>query len=82
MLPLLEDDLMMWIDHQRSQNLRVSRKMVMLKGKEMYTTGNYQTIEEEDELAAQDQGAQQTVAFSASRGWLQKFLARHGITLR
>ena len=66
----LENILMEWILQQRSEKLRVSRKMVQAKALELW--------EGEDDVH-EDSTVQ---SFAASNGWLQSFFDRHDVTLR
>jgi len=63
---LLDEKLVKWIQERRSNNLRVSRKMIQKKAK---------TIFDETEGKSCD-------SFSASEGWLSKFLERNNFSLR
>jgi len=56
--------LMNWIDGMRAKNLRVSRRMIREKARELSWTV----------LSNQ--------SFNASRGWLEKFMERQGLSLR
>ena len=64
----LEQILLEWIENQRGNKIRVSRKMIMRKAKEMF---------EQEELpdATRD-------TFEGSRGWVDKFLKRNNLTIR
>ena len=63
-----EDELVHWIYEQRSKMLHVSRKMIMWKAKSMFGEKN-------NDPATRD-------SFVASRGWCEKFMRRHGFSLR
>lgn len=56
----LEEILKSWICEQRERRLRISRKMIQLKAKEICADTN----------------------FSASDGWLQRFLVRNNFSMR
>ncbi|XP_014678488.1 PREDICTED: tigger transposable element-derived protein 1-like [Priapulus caudatus] len=60
----LETELVQWIEDQRAQRLRVTRKRVQRRALELFDHENADS------------------PFVASRGWLEKFFNRHGITLR
>ena len=64
----LEEDVILWIYDQRSRMLHVSRKMIMFKAKKLFD-------EKTDDPAVRD-------SFVASRGWCEKFMRRHGLSLR
>ena len=57
-----------WIFDRRGKGLRVSRKMIMLKAKSL-----------QDEKCQRDEGNK---ILSYSRGWLEKFMNRNGLSLR
>ena len=59
--PDMEEELIAWIDSQRSGHLRVTRSSIQRKALELY----------------HGEGD-----FSASRGWIEKFLKRNGFSLR
>lgn len=65
----VEEQLLEWIYSRRSRMLRVSGKMIMFKAKSFYDE------KREDDPTGQD-------AFTASRGWLDKFLRRNGLSFR
>ena len=56
-----------WIYDRREKHLRVSCELIMKKAKAIY-----------DELP----DSQKSESFVASRGWLEKFMRRHGLSLR
>ena len=58
---------MEWIYDRREKHLRVSCVLIMKKAKTIY-----------DELP----DSQKCESFVASRGWLEKFMRRHGLSLR
>ncbi len=63
----LESTLTQWIHHMRGRNLRVSRKMICVKAKELYAgVGDRRDGE----------------VFRATRGWLSRFLRRNNFSLR
>ena len=64
----LEEDLVHWIYEKRSKMLHVSRKMIMWKAKSIFDAKN-------EDPATKD-------SFVASRGWCEKFMQRHGFSLR
>lgn len=64
----LEEELLEWITERRAAMLRVSRKLIMKKAKIMHD-------ESTDDPAIKD-------SFVASRGWLEKFMKRNGLSLR
>ena len=64
----LEEDLVHWIYEKRSRMLHVSRKMIMWKAKSIFDEKN-------EDPALKD-------TFLASRGWCEKFMRRHGFSLR
>ena len=64
----LEEEVLMWIMDRRSAMLRVSRKLIMKKAKIIHD-------ESTDDPAVKD-------SFVASRGWLEKFMKRNGLSLR
>ena len=64
----LEQDLVHWIYEKRSRMLHVSRKMIMWKAKSIFEEKN-------EDPALKD-------TFLASRGWCEKFMRRHGFSLR
>ena len=57
----MEEQLFDWILEMRGRNLRVSRRMIQDKARELVTTME---------------------RFVASRGWLDLFMKRHGLSLR
>ena len=63
----LDDFLLEWIYGRRANGLRVSRKLIKVKAKQVY---DEKCSEDEKEL------------FSASAGWLDKFMQRNGLSLR
>lgn len=63
----LEQEMVDWIEEQRSRNLRVSRQMVQKKAKDVFNALNSTEKSEE---------------FAASNGWLMGFLKRNSFTLR
>ena len=66
--PDLEEKLVAWVYEQRGKMLHVSRKMIMLKAKRMFDDENEYPVLREN--------------FVASRGWCEKFMTRHGFSLR
>ena len=64
----VEEGLILWIYERRSNALRVSRKMIMMKAKAMFD-------ENHSDLAVQE-------VFVGSRGWLEKFMKRNGLSCR
>eukprot|EP00794_Sanderia_malayensis_P014636 gene14636-16155_t len=66
----MEERLLEWIFQHRSKRLRVSRKLIMKKAK---------VIHEEIKNAEPDRHEE---IFEASKGWLDKFMKRHGLSLR
>ena len=62
----LEEELLLWITERRSAGLRVSRKIIAAKAKNIYT--------EKDDRSG--------VEFHSSNGWVQNFLNRHGQSVR
>ena len=63
----LDDIILEWIYGRRANGLRVSQKLIMVKAKHSY-----------DERCPE--GKQDM--FKATEGWLQKFMLRHGLSLR
>ena len=64
---LVENQVLEWIYDRREKHLRVSCVLIMKKAKAIY-----------DELP----DPQKSESFVASRGWLEKFMRRHGLSLR
>ena len=64
--PEMEETLFQWIIDRRSNKLRVSRIMIMKKAKILY-----------DEMLDHEASK-----FEATRGWLEKFMKHHGLSLR
>ena len=64
----LEEELVLWIHEMRSKMLHVSRKMIMFKAKKMVDGKNTDPVTQD--------------SFVASRGWCEKFMKRHGFSLR
>ena len=64
----VEERLVLWIHERRSRMLRVSHKMIMLKGKSFFDENNACPEARE--------------AFVPSRGWLEKFMGRNNLLLR
>ena len=64
----LEEDLVHWIYEKQSKMLHVSRKMIMWKAKSIFDAKN------EDPATK--------YSFVASCGWCEKFMRRHGFSLR
>ena len=62
-------DLLEWIHEHRANMLGVSRKLIMRKAKATH-----------DEVS--DGGLSVQRSFVASRGWLDKFLKRNGLSLK
>lgn len=58
----LENNLCQWIHHARGRNIRVSRKMIRLKAKELYATAGDKRDGD---------------VFGATTGWLKRFLRRN-----
>ena len=63
----MEDIVFEWVTDRRSKRLRVSRKLVMKKAKIIY-----------DEL----EGTDKAEKFEATKGWLEKFMRRTGLSMR
>ena len=63
----MEEELLEWIHGRRSSGLRVSRTLIMRKAKYIY--------DERCDASERD-------LFVASRGWLEKFMRRNGLSLR
>ena len=63
----LESKLVQWIHHMRGRNLRVSRKMIRLKAKELYS------------MASDKRDGK---VLRATVGWLYRFLRRNNFSLR
>ena len=63
----MEEELLEWIHAHRSRGLRVSRTLIMRKAKYIY--------DERCDASERD-------LFVASRGWLEKFICRNGLSLR
>ena len=65
----LEEVLLGWIESRRSRGLCVSRKLTMKKAEIIYgdLTKDMENVDED---------------FKASRGWLEKFMKRNGLSLR
>ena len=68
---MLEKMFFEWIVDQRRNRLRVSRKMVQRKALDLWN--------EEPTGISNDASVQ---SFEASKGWLDRFLKRYGVTLR
>ena len=66
----LEEMLVEWISDRRSKRLYVSRKMVVVKAKELF----------EEEESIREEAKSDT--FAGSNGWLYRFFQRHCITIR
>ena len=64
---LVENQVLEWIYDRPEKHLRVSCVLIMKKAKAIY-----------DELPY----SQKSESFVASRGWLEKFMRRHGLSLR
>ena len=64
----LEEEVLIWIMDRRSAMLRVSRKLIMKKAKIIHDKST-------DDPAVKE-------SFVASRGWLEKFMKRNGLSLR
>ena len=64
----LEDELVQWITERRGNGLCVSRKLIQLKAKKM-----------QEEKTITDLNSK-TISFSD--GWVQKFMRRHGLSIR
>ena len=62
----IEESLLAWIYDRRSNALCVSSKMIMFKVKSMYDDMNPDPAKK--------------VAFTAKRGWLEKFMKRNGLS--
>ena len=62
----MEGRLFMWIPDRQSKKLRISQIMIMKKAKLMY-----------DQMKIED-----AKAFSARRGWLEKFMWHHRLSLQ
>ena len=63
----MEEELLEWIHGRRSRGLRVSRTLIMRKVNYIY--------DERCDASERD-------LFVASRGWLEKFMRRNGLSLR
>ena len=63
----MEEELLEWIHGRRSRGLRVSRTLIMRKAKYIH--------DERCDASERD-------LFVASRGWLEKFMRRNGLSLR
>ena len=65
----LEEVLLGWIESRRHRGLRVSRKLTMKRAEIIYgdLTKDMEKVDED---------------FKASRGWLEKFMKRNGLSLR
>ena len=63
----MEEELLEWIHGRRSRGLRVSRTFIMRKAKYIH--------DERCDASERD-------LFVASRGWLEKFMRRNGLSLR
>jgi hypothetical protein len=66
----MEEVLVEWIYNRRDKGLRVSRKLIMKKALFIY------------EEKAKNNNCENSVKFTASTGWLQKFMRRNGLSLR
>ena len=64
----LEAEVLEWIHERRAGMLRVSRKLIMKKAKIIHDQSTDEPAEKEK--------------FVASRGWLEKFMKRNGLSLR
>ena len=64
----IEESVLEWIFDRRGKALRVSRKMIILKAKSL-----------QDEKCQRDEG---DTILLYSRGWLEKFMNRNGLSLR
>ena len=64
----LEEEVACWVYSMRQKMLHVSRKMIMFKAKKIFD-------DKTTDPASRD-------AFVASRGWCEKFMRRHGFSLR
>ena len=70
LLEELEDDFLEWVLERRALGLHVSRTLIMRKALFLKNSDEkYSTYTSELE-------------FNASRGWLEKFMRRHGLSLR
>ncbi|PFX24015.1 Proto-oncogene tyrosine-protein kinase receptor Ret [Stylophora pistillata] len=63
----VEELLLEWIENRRARGLRVSCKLIMKKAEVTYMTEN-NLVDNDD--------------FKASRGWLENFIKRNGLSLR
>ena len=70
-----EAELLEWIDTMRQQHLRVTSAAIQRKAIAMYAESTPGPSSD-----ASDGEASST--FTASRGWLEKFFKRHGLTIR
>lgn len=67
---VLEERIVSWITDRRDKRLRVSRKLIMKKAKLLY-------LDMKEDHALVHGGD-----FVASKGWLENFMKRHGLSLR
>ena len=65
----LEELLLEWIENRRARGLRVSCKLIMKKAEVTYCDMTENNLVDNDD-------------FKASRGWLEKFMKRNGLSLR
>ena len=65
----LEENLMEWVSQRRENKLRVSRKLIMFKARALHK-----------ERVGED--SVEKNVFVASRGWLENFMRRYGLSLR
>ena len=64
----LEEGLFDWVVDRRNNGLRVSRKLIMFKAKSFYMTRKCEHGDKD--------------LFIASRGWMENFMKRYGLSLR
>ena len=65
----LEELLLEWTENRRARGLRVSCKLIMKKAEVTYRDMTENNLVDNDD-------------FKASRGWLEKFMKRNGLSLR
>ena len=67
---LLDKDLARWVADMRQDKKRVSRRRLQAKAKEMHAG------------MKKDDSEPVSESFSASNGWLQRFMSRHNLRMR